>query len=57
MTEPKTLTGSSTIFVDESAEPITFDFSGTSQLHIMSCAPVKVESGFWRKVVPVGDAA
>lgn len=57
MTEPKQLTGSSVIWAEESREPFTFDFTGASELHIMSCMPVKIESSFWRKVVPVGDSA
>ncbi len=35
---------------DEVVRPREFDFSGGGTLHIMSCAPVATESGFWRKL-------
>ena len=53
MTEPKVLTGSSSlVWGEESEEPMTFDFSGANELHIMSCMPVQIESAFWRRLLP-----
>lgn len=58
MTEPKQLTGSSSVvWAEEAHEPFTFDFSGGGDLHIMSCMPVQIESAFWRRAVPVEESA